>query len=95
MISEGKKADTGKRRFSLFPLNVLIEVIDVLEHGAQKYGVGNWEKVENARERYYDAAQRHLFDWYMGEIDDKETGKHNLTHAICCLVFLVALDKKK
>lgn len=54
-----------------------------------KTGIDNWQHVENPRERYYDAAMRHLYAWFNGESKDLETGESHLAHAICCLLFLL------
>lgn len=89
----GKKYDTGKPRWSLVPLGVMKLVIDVLEIGAAKYGEENWKHVENGRTRYYDAAKRHIEDWWEGLQEDKDDGHHPLAHAICCLMFLLWKDK--
>ena len=86
---KGSKFDTGKPRFSLLPHNTLSPVLRVLEAGAVKYSVNNWQHVENPRERYYDAAMRHLYAWFNGESKDLETGESHLAHAICCLLFLL------
>lgn len=87
---EGKKFDSGKRRFSLIPKGVLREVIDVLEHGAAKYGVDNWQKVDDAKNRYYNALHRHVSAWWEdGEKVDPDTGKHHLAHAACNVLFLL------
>lgn len=90
----GSKYDSGKRRFSLLPLEAVNEVIDVLEVGAQKYAVDNWKQVPEARTRYYDATIRHITAWFAGEKNDPETGKNHLAHGICCLMFLLWLDLK-
>lgn len=90
----GSKYDSGKPRFSLLPLEVVNEVVDVLEFGATKYAVDNWQKVTEPKQRYYDAALRHIFAWFGGEKLDPETGKHHLAHGICCLAFLLWLDVK-
>jgi hypothetical protein len=86
---KGSKFDSGKPRFSLLPHNTLSPVLRVLEAGAVKYSVNNWQHVENPRERYYDAAVRHLYAWFHGEPKDLETGESHLAHAICCLLFLL------
>jgi hypothetical protein len=60
----------------------------VIESGAH-----NWALVPNARERYFNAAMRHLNAYfYKGETRDAESGLHTLAHAACCVVFLLALD---
>lgn len=93
--SQGIKFDNGKRRASLLPTGILNVVIDILEMGAKKYALNNWQKVENGRTRYYDAALRHIDAWWNGIPLDEETGKHHLAHAICCLMFAMWLDGNK
>jgi hypothetical protein len=91
-MSEGKKFDIGKERWSLFPKGALQQVLRVLEFGAQKYAPDNWKQVPNARQRYYDAMMRHIESWWSGEKTDPETGIHHLAHAVCCALFCVWLD---
>ena len=69
-LKDGVKYDQQKRRFSLFPTRTLYAIIDVLEYGAKKYEEENWRKVPDARKRYYDAAMRHINDWWLGETHD-------------------------
>jgi hypothetical protein len=88
----GAKHDAGKLRWSLLPLDATREVVRVLTKGAEKYTPNNWEYVENARERYYDALLRHVTSWYEGEHSDPEWGLHHLAHAACCALFLLALS---
>lgn len=85
----GIKHDQGKLRWSLFPWDALQAIGGVLEYGAQKYGPSNWEKVPEARERYFNAALRHLVAWHRGE-DIDESGHHHLAHASACVIFLLA-----
>lgn len=89
----GIKHDGGKYRHSLLPQGVLQEVIKVLEHGANKYAPDNWKKVPDARTRYYDAAHRHMDQYWAGEMTDPDTDLHHLAHAICSLMFIVWLDE--
>lgn len=89
---EGRKLDAGKPRWSLLPWNALAAVVAVLEFGARKYAPGNWRHVPEARQRYFDAAQRHLVAWWQGEANDAETQCSHLAHAVCCLLFLLALE---
>lgn len=91
----GRKDDSGKRRFSLLPINCINAVLDVLEFGAKKYEVDNWQKVPEAETRYFDAALRHIFAWKQGEKADPESGCHHLAHAVCCLIFLLWFDKQE
>lgn len=91
-MDTGIKYDSEKRRWSLVPAGVMNEVIDVLEYGSKKYSDNNWMKVPDARTRYYDAAMRHMDAWWQGEVEDVETRKSHLAHAICCLMFLQWFD---
>lgn len=87
--SEGRKLDVGKLQFHLVPWAELGEVVRVLEYGAKKYAPGNWRKVENGKERYLNAAFRHLAAFADGEALDPESGLHHVAHAACCVLFLL------
>lgn len=91
----GLKTDAGKPRMSLVPWPAMQAVVRVLEFGAKKYGVGNWEHVPLLRTRYFDAAQRHLLAWWEGERTDADTGESHLAHAACCVLFLLAVELQK
>lgn len=85
VIPEGKKYDTGKNRMGLVLQgfsNALWEVGRVGTFGGQKYDFGNWQYLENAKERYFDALFRHLFLYMQGEEIDKESGLKHLSHAL-------------
>lgn len=88
----GRKFDGGKLQYGLFPPLALKTVVDVLTFGAEKYEPDNWKHVPDAKRRYFDAAQRHLWAWKEGEQIDPESGKHHLAHALCCLTFLYEHD---
>lgn len=83
----GRKFDMGKIRFSLVPLEPMLDVIKVLEAGTAKYGTANWKKVSGGEVRYLDAAMRHLVSHMSGEKEDPETSLPHLAHAICSLLF--------
>jgi hypothetical protein len=88
----GKKYDEFKTDWSLLPMSTISPVISVLMFGAEKYGRDNWRKVADGPRRYYSAAQRHLAAYQSGETHDEETGEPHLAHAMCCLIFLLALE---
>lgn len=90
----GRKFDSGKLRYSLLPAGTVNQVVKVLEYGANKYAVDNWKHVPDAKTRYYDAAMRHIDAHWSGEVNDSETQLPHLAHAICCLMFLMALPKE-
>ncbi|WP_459625706.1 dATP/dGTP diphosphohydrolase domain-containing protein, partial [Enterobacter hormaechei] len=83
-IPVGVKADQGKPRLGL----VLVEVPHAFEKlgtllgfGADKYAVGNWDKVPEGEMRYLDALMRHLTQHHKGEKVDPESGELHLAHA--------------
>jgi hypothetical protein len=84
----GRKFDGDKLEYGLLPAYALMATVDVLTLGAQKYERDNWIHVPDAKRRYFDALQRHLWSWKMGEANDRETGRSHLAHAMCCLMFL-------
>lgn len=91
-MTAGRKDDAAKRRWSLLPFAAVARVVDVLEFGARKYAPDGWRSVPGARTRYYDAAMRHLTEWWAGTERDEESGLHHLAHAACCVLFLLALE---
>lgn len=94
MSDLGTKDDKTKHRWSLLPLNTLRQIIQVLEFGADKYKVDNWQHVPDARTRYYDAAMRHIEAWWLGKRNDTESGLPHLAHATACLLFLMWFDER-
>jgi hypothetical protein len=90
---DGVKHDQTKRRWTLIPWGPLGEVVDVLEFGAAKYAVDNWQKV--GRDRYVDAMIRHVAAYVAGERNDPESGLHHLAHAVCCGLFVVWFDGRQ
>ena len=88
-----QKFDTKKPRWSLIPWDALLGILHVLEYGAEKYEPNNWARGADWS-RYWDAMQRHLLAWWMGEGADPETGRSHLLHAGACLLFLIAYEMR-
>lgn len=88
----GRKFDGGKLQYGLLPPLALEEFVKVLTFGAQKYEPDNWKRVPEGSRRYFDAAQRHLWAYKQGQVEDPETGLHHLAHALCCIAFICDLD---
>jgi len=84
---EGRKDDSQKVRYTLMPEGVIQGVLEVLEFGAKKYDVDNWQKVPDGEVRYMNAAWRHFDAHARGELTDPESGLPHLDHAICSLAF--------
>lgn len=88
------KADAGKPRLSLVPTEIIRCIAAVREYGNRKYGdPENWRRVE--KERYRDAAYRHLLDYIddPGSVDE-ESGLPHLWHLACNVAFLCELEAK-
>lgn len=88
----GMKFDSEKPRMGLLPPYALESVAEVLTFGAKKYLPHNWKYVEDAHNRYIDAAMRHINAYIKGEKNDPESGFPHMSHAICCLMFIADLD---
>jgi hypothetical protein len=91
--AEAWKADAGKLPMHLIAPELPEEVAAVLGFGAAKYGERNWER-GMAWSRAYAALQRHMWAWWGGEDRDPETGMSHLAHAGCCLMFLLAYERR-
>jgi len=94
-MKQGIKFDSNKLQWHLLPMGVIKEVVRVLMKGAKKYSPDNWKVVPNARERYYNAALRHITAWHEGSPYDSQTKISHLAHAMCCLIFLRALERRE
>lgn len=97
-IGVGVKADQGKPRLGL----VLVEVPHAFEKigtmlgfGADKYSVGNWDKVPEGEMRYLDALLRHMTEHHKGEKVDPESGELHLAHAAVNIMFLLDKELRK
>lgn len=91
----GRKDDGGKLPWHLLPYDAVEDIVKVLDFGAKKYAPRNWEK-GIVYSRVYGALMRHLVAWWMKENGgrDKETGLSHLAHAGCCVLFLIAFEKR-
>ena len=85
----GVKYDKDKPKWNLLPWDELEDVVKVLTFGAKKYAPDNWKFVDDANNRYMDAAMRHLVAHQQGETRDSESGESHIAHAICCLLFML------
>lgn len=92
--AEGIKYDAGKLPYELLPLDAIESVVKVLRFGADKYGSRNWERGMGWG-RLFGAATRHLTAWFRGYGLDEETGLSHLSHAACCILFLLAYEQRK
>ena len=93
--SLGVKLDQNKRQWNLLPWREVGLVVDVLMFGANKYSPDNWKHVLYAEERYLEAAIRHIVARIHNRINDPESRKPHLAHAVCSLLFIMWLDNLK
>ncbi len=81
--SPGAKLDAGKLRVNLVLgdfAHALEAVVEVGTFGANKYSPSGWLSVEDAEERYADAAGRHWLKMAQGEEIDPDSGLPHLAH---------------
>jgi len=84
--NETIKHDEGKTCLSDVPQLSLMSVAKVFNYGAKKYSKFNYSSGTSWL-RYYDACQRHLNSWIIGE-DIDESFCHHIDHAIASLMML-------
>jgi hypothetical protein len=91
----GRKDDTGKLPLELLPTDSIEAIAEILDFGAKKYAPRNWEKGMEWG-RVYGACMRHLFAWWTKRDGglDPDTGKSHLWHAGCCILFLIAYERR-
>lgn len=95
MAQNGTKYDNKKDMWHLLPFKALDYVVKTITFGAVKYGENDWQKFisrDNNERRYFSACMRHLSAWRQEELLDKETKLPHLSHAICCLLFVLWND---
>lgn len=85
----GYKNDENKLRFDLISPFFEEELARVLTYGANKYGVNNWQKLEDGITRYYAALRRHLNAFWQDKEVDEESGLSHLAHAAANIMFLI------
>ena len=87
------KFDSGKLQYSLIPPEIKLYLAEILTFGAKKYAPDNWKKIDV--KRYYDAFERHMNAFQLGEENDSESGMHHLKHALTNMVFITWLELNK
>ncbi len=79
----GAKLDAGKLRADLVLgdfAHALEAVVEVGTFGANKYSPSGWLCLEDAEQRYADAAGRHWLKMKQGEEIDPDSGLPHLAH---------------
>lgn len=88
------KADGGKLRYDLLPIDALEGIAQIFTYGSLKYDDNNWLKSEHP-DRYYAAMMRHLAQIRKGNQIDAESKLLHIDHALTCLVMYRELLKKQ
>lgn len=88
----GIKYDEGKEPLDLLSPVALFKIARVMEFGRKKYSAHNWRK-GMAWTRIGAASLRHIFKWLGGQDKDPETGLSHLSHAGCCIMFLLEYEE--
>lgn len=91
-MPEDIKEDNGKLRFDLILPEFEEDMAAVLTMGAQKYEPNSWQKIKDAKNRYYAALRRHLAAWRKGEKVDPESNISHLAHVACNVMFLMYFE---
>lgn len=91
MNNQEIKKDAGKLRWDLLPWDAVGTIVGVLNFGATKYHDRSWEAGMDYS-RLYASLQRHITAWFQGEDTDNESGLSHLSHAACCILFLIAYE---
>jgi hypothetical protein len=77
----------AKPQIDLIPSEAIWAMAQVFGYGANKYERANYvDGIEWSR--LYNACQRHLNAWNMGEDNDKDTNLSHIAHAMCNLAML-------
>lgn len=74
--------------FHVVPHRVIANVGLALLEGARKYGSYNWRAAGVRASVYFDAANRHLADWWEGVDIDPDSGLSHVDKAIASLTVL-------
>ena len=84
----GNKFDSDKPRHTLIDPYFEQSLMDVLEYGAKKYGVNNWQSLDDFEDRYLNAIYRHLNEIRKGNLEDSESGLPHISHVAASVMFL-------
>ena len=95
VVDEKTGGEKGSKvqRFGLIPPEFLWELAAHYGEGCKKYSPRNWERGYTWL-LSYDAMQRHIHQWLMGEKCDPETGSHHLVAAAWHCIALFLFEKR-
>lgn len=77
-----------KVAMSYVPAPVLMEIAIGMAEGGIKYGSHNYRETPVKASTYYNAALRHLMQWWEGEDEDTDSHLSHITKTITSLIVL-------
>ena len=80
----------GRDLLHYIPRTVIEEILAVLWHGEEKHG-DEWKTVPAMH--HVEHAHCHMNEWAALNSFERESGRHNLAHAIVRLMFALAIEK--
>lgn len=93
-MNDKHKADSGKPRPTLVPLQIIWEIAKVRGYGLEKYpqtGMNGWREI--GIERIRDAMCRHLLAYLKDPTGlDEESGLSHLSHLATNIAFLCEME---
>ena len=93
-MNDKHKADSGKPRPTLVPLQIIWEIAKVRGYGLEKYpqtGRDGWREIDI--ERIRDAMLRHCLRYIEDPHGvDEESGLPHLSHLACNIAFLCEME---
>jgi len=89
----GLKTTDGKRDWSAVPVELLEAVVDVFQHGNEKYERDNWqENVAENPDAYYSAMYRHIAERRRGARVDGSSKLNPLAHVAAGALIMLWRD---
>jgi len=79
---------TAKVPFHCVSAKVMLELGLAMMEGGRKYGTHNYRKMGVRGSVYYNAAMRHMMDFWEGQDIDPDSGVHHIVKAIACMAIL-------
>jgi hypothetical protein len=86
-----QRFDDDRPLFASIPPRAMVEIAEVLLHGAKLYGDYNWCS-GTGWSKLLSAAMGHLIAWNSGESTDADSGRSHLAHAASNILFLLEYE---
>lgn len=78
-----------KPSFEFIPMSTVMMTNEAFRDGAAKYGAFNWRQSKVRADVYYNAAMRHMTQWFLGNDKASDSKIDHRAHAIACLMILM------